>query len=119
MKIMKNNKIEPKSEMPSTVSRQRKSGRVMSTQMNSTIVVAVDSFITHPLYDKRIRRTRRFLVHDQGNKAKLGDSVTIEESRPISKLKRWILISVDKIADSMPAIDEIDQDRDSEVNTQI
>jgi small subunit ribosomal protein S17 len=110
MKTMKESKI--KSEMPKVVSRQRKLGKVMSTQMNSTIVVAVDSFITHPLYDKKIRRTRRFLVHDQGNKAKLGDSVTIEESRPISKLKRWILISIDKVADNMPAIDEVDQDNE-------
>jgi len=81
--------------MPTHKSRQRKIGKVVSTQMTSTIVVSVDSFITHPIYKKKIRKTRRFLVHDPGNRAKLGDVITIEESRPISKLKRWVAI-VDK-----------------------
>lgn len=114
---MKDNKVKSELETRSAVSRQRKLGKVISTQMNSTIVVAVDSFMTHPLYDKKIRRTRRFLVHDVGNKAKLGDSVTIEESRPISKLKHWVLISIDKVADSMPAIEEAL--KDNEVTKQI
>jgi len=73
-------------------SRQRKIGKVVSTQMTSTIVVSVDSFITHPIYKKKIRKTRRFLVHDPDNTAKLGDVITIEESRPISKLKRWVVV---------------------------
>lgn len=73
-------------------SRQRKIGKVVSTQMTSTIVVSVDSFITHPIYKKKIRKTRRFLVHDPDNVAKLGDVITIEESRPISKLKRWVVV---------------------------
>lgn len=115
---MKENKVKSNIEIKDAVIHQRKSGKVVSTQMNSTIVVVVDSFITHPLYDKRIRRTRRFLVHDPESIAKLGDMVTIKESRPISKLKRWVLVSVDKIADNnTPAIDVIDQD--NEVNIQV
>ena len=74
--------------------RQRKIGKVVSTQMVSTVVVSVDSFVSHPLYKKKIRKTRRFLVHDPKNQARLGDIVTIEESRPISKLKRWIIIDI-------------------------
>ena len=72
--------------------KQRKTGKVVSTQMTSTIVVSVDSFINHPIYRKKIRKTRRFLVHDPKNLAKLGETVTIEETRPISKLKRWVLV---------------------------
>jgi len=109
---MKANKVKSSLKVPiapKAALRQRKLGKVVSTQMNSTVVVAVDSFITHPLYDKKIRRTRRFLVHDPKHQAKLGDLVTIEESRPISKLKRWILVRVDKIADQTPGVDEIDQ----------
>ncbi|MBU1083108.1 30S ribosomal protein S17 [Patescibacteria group bacterium] len=109
---MKDNKIKSNINPKHTVTRQHKTGKVMSTQMNSTIVVAVDSFITHPLYDKKMRRTRRFLVHDPESTAKLGDIVTIEESRPISKLKRWILISVDKPVDVMPSIDSVEQDNE-------
>lgn len=74
--------------------RQHKIGKVVSTQMVSTVVVSVDSFVNHPLYKKKIRKTRRFLVHDPKNQARLGDIVTIEESRPISKLKRWIIIDI-------------------------
>ena len=72
--------------------KQRKIGKVVSTQMTSTVVVSVDSFINHPIYRKKIRKTRRFLVHDPKGLAKLGETVTIEETRPISKLKRWVLI---------------------------
>lgn len=114
---MKENKVKAKVGSRKDIPfRQRKVGQVVSTQMNSTIVVAVDSFVTHPLYDKKIRQTRRFLVHAPENTAKLGDSVTIEESRPISKLKRWVLISVDKVADNAPTVAEIE--KSSEINNQ-
>lgn len=114
---MKDNKVKTNVGLSSdTPLRQRKVGKVVSTQMNSTIVVAVDSFVTHPLYDKKIRRTRRFLVHAPESTAKLGDIVTIEESRPISKLKRWVLISIDKLADNAPTVEEIE--KDSEISSQ-
>lgn len=76
--------------------RQRKIGRVVSTQMQSTIVVSVDTLMSHPLYRKKIRKTKRFLVHDPKNEARMGDTVTIEETRPISKLKRWLVVDVQK-----------------------
>lgn len=75
-------------------SKQTKSGRVVSAQMMATVVVSVDSFIRHPLYHKKIRKTRRFLSHNPNNQAKLGDWVTIEETRPISKLKRWVIVDI-------------------------
>jgi len=85
--------------------KQRKIGKVVSTQMASTVVVSVDSYISHPLYKKKIRKTRRFLVHDPANQAKLGTVVTIEETRPISKLKRWILVT-DNNQNTKPVADK-------------
>jgi small subunit ribosomal protein S17 len=76
--------------------RQRKTGRVVSTQMQSTVVVSVDTLMSHPLYRKKIRKTKRFLAHDPKSAAGLGDTVTIEETRPISKLKRWLVVDVKK-----------------------
>ncbi|HAR55028.1 TPA: 30S ribosomal protein S17 [Patescibacteria group bacterium] len=75
-------------------SKQTKSGKVVSAQMMATVVVSVDSFVSHPLYHKKIRKTRRFLAHNPADKAKLGDWVTIEETRPISKLKRWVVVDI-------------------------
>ncbi|MBN2585412.1 30S ribosomal protein S17 [Patescibacteria group bacterium] len=76
--------------------RQRKIGRVVSTQMQSTVVVSVDTLMSHPLYRKKIRKTKRFLAHDPQSTASMGDTVTIEETRPISKLKRWLVVNVKK-----------------------
>jgi len=88
--------------------RQRKTGRVVSTQMQSTVVVSVDTLMSHPLYRKKIRKTKRFLAHDPNGEAGLGDTVTIEETRPISKLKRWRVVDVkkeEKLAD-VAAVEE-------------
>lgn len=106
-KVKSNSK--PMQEHQPAKRHQRKIGKVVSAQMVATIVVEVDSFVTHPLYDKKIRRTRRFLAHDPTRQAKLGDIVVIEETRPISKLKRWVLIEVQQ-SSLAPAInlDDID-----------
>jgi len=71
--------------------RTQKVGRVVSDKMEKTVVVAVDSVRRHPLYRKRITRTSKFLAHDEQNQAKPGDLVRIEETRPLSKRKRWIV----------------------------
>lgn len=89
--------------------KQRKIGTVVSIQMNSTAVVSVDSFVNHPLYKKKIRKTKRFLVHDPDNAVSLGDSVTIEETRPISKLKRWIIVDVKK-NEAVTEEDDLDEE---------
>jgi small subunit ribosomal protein S17 len=74
--------------------RARKVGEVVSTKMNKTIVVAVDMKKAHPLYRRVISRSKKFYVHDEENRALLGDVVRIEETRPMSKLKRWRLLEV-------------------------
>ncbi len=74
--------------------RQTKVGRVVSDKMNKTIVVEVERRVQEARYDRTIRRTSRFLAHDEGSVAKLGDTVRIEETRPLSKTKRWRLREV-------------------------
>ena len=66
-------------------------GTVTSDKMEKTVVVSVDSVRRHPLYHKRITRTSKFLAHDEQNTCKPGDIVRIEETRPLSKRKRWIV----------------------------
>jgi len=71
--------------------RTQKVGKVVSDKMDKTVVVAVSYVRRHPLYHKRITRTSKFYAHDEHNTAKPGDIVRIEETRPISKSKRWIV----------------------------
>ena len=66
-------------------------GRVVSDKMHKTIVVEVERRVKHVEYTRTIKRTSRFHAHDEGNTAKVGDRVRIEETRPLSKLKRWRL----------------------------
>ncbi len=68
-----------------------KTGTVTSTKMQKTIVVTVTTYKTHPKYKKRYRSSSKFYAHDENGVAKLGDTVTITETRPLSKMKRWIL----------------------------
>jgi small subunit ribosomal protein S17 len=76
---------------PAQTPRTQKVGRVVSDKMDKTVVVAVDYVRRHPLYHKRITRTSRFMAHDEQNTCKPGDLVRIEETRPLSKNKRWIV----------------------------
>ena len=71
--------------------RQTKVGRVVSDGMNKSIVVEVERRVQEARYRRTIRRTSRFMAHDEGNTAKVGDQVRIQETRPLSKRKRWIL----------------------------
>ncbi len=75
-------------------SRKFRTGRVVSDSMDKTIVVAVESQVRHPLYGKTIRRTTRLYAHDEENQCGVGDVVQIMETRPLSKQKRWRLVSV-------------------------
>jgi len=74
--------------------RKTKVGRVVSDKMDKTIVVSVERRTRHPLYKRVVRMTTKFSVHDELNQAKIGDTVLIEESRPLSRTKRWRLIEV-------------------------
>jgi small subunit ribosomal protein S17 len=71
-----------------------KVGRVVSDKMDKTVVVAVDYLKPHPLYRKIIRKTNKFHAHDEENTCKVGDLVRIEESRPLSRTKRWRVIEI-------------------------
>ncbi len=74
--------------------RKVRVGTVVSDKMEKTIVVAVETTIRHPLYGKRVKRSKKFKVHDEANEAKLGDVVRIMETRPISKDKNWRLVEI-------------------------
>jgi small subunit ribosomal protein S17 len=79
-----------------TDSRRRatKIGRVVSSAMNKSIVVEVERHVEHGRYKRTVKRTSRFMAHDESNAAKAGDRVRIEETRPLSKRKRWVLREV-------------------------
>ena len=74
--------------------RQRKIGVVTSAKMQKSIVVMVERLVKHPLYKKYIKRRSKFMAHDERNEAKEGDVVLIEETRPLSKRKRWRLVKI-------------------------
>ena len=67
-------------------------GIVVSDKNNKTVVVKVERRFTHPLFKKTVRRTKNYQAHDEANTCKVGDMVLIEESRPISKSKRWVVV---------------------------
>ena len=69
-------------------------GKVVSDKMEKSIVVLIERRVQHPLYGKLIRRSTKLHAHDENNTAKIGDIVTIKESRPISKTKAWTLVEV-------------------------
>ena len=74
--------------------RKTKIGRVVSDKMDKTIVVSVERLARHRLYKRVIRLTTKFKAHDERNEAHVGDTVLIEESRPLSATKRWRLVSI-------------------------
>lgn len=71
--------------------RRRLVGKVTSDTMEKSVVVEVARTKIHPLYRKVVRSTKRYLAHDEQNQAHIGDSVSMVESRPISKRKRWVV----------------------------
>jgi small subunit ribosomal protein S17 len=77
-----------------TGGRKTKVGRVVSDRMDKTVVVSVERLARHPLYKRVIRLTTKFKAHDEDNEAKIGDTVLIEESRPLSATKRWRLVEI-------------------------
>lgn len=74
--------------------RKTRVGKVVSDKMEKTIVVAIRDSVKHPLYKKIIKRTVRFKAHDENNEAKVGDTVMIMETRPLSKDKNWRLVKI-------------------------
>jgi len=74
--------------------RKVRVGYVTSDKMDKTIVVTVEDFIRHPLYGKRVKRTKKFKAHDENNQCGIGDKVRIMETRPLSRDKRWRLVEI-------------------------
>ena len=74
--------------------RRTKTGRVVSDKMDKTVVVSVERLRRHPIYKRVVRLSSKFKAHDQENTARVGDTVRIEESRPLSREKRWTVVEV-------------------------
>ena len=74
--------------------RKSRTGIVVSDKMQKTVVVAIERRVPHPIYGKMITRTKRLKAHDEENSAKVGDTVRIVETRPLSKDKRWRLVEI-------------------------
>src|SRR5947207_6417579 len=87
--------------------RQQKVGTVVSNKMDKTIVVAVESLKKHRIYKRTYKQTKRFHAHDEENTCQVGDVVRIEESRPLSKLKRWRLVEVVKRGSGIVPVEEV------------
>ena len=74
--------------------RRTKTGRVVSDRMDKTVVVSVERRRRHPIYKRVIRLSTKFKAHDEENAARVGDTVRIEESRPLSREKRWRVVEI-------------------------
>jgi len=74
--------------------RRTKVGRVVSDKMDKTVVVSVERLRRHPIYKRVVRLSSKFKAHDEENSARVGDTVRIEESRPLSREKRWRVVEV-------------------------
>ena len=74
--------------------RKVRTGKVTSNKMDKTIVVAIEEHVKHPLYGKVVKRTYKLKAHDEKNECSIGDTVEVMETRPLSKDKRWRLVSI-------------------------
>ena len=84
---------EQTSTTKQTVNRRTLSGVVVAAKMQNTVTVAVDRYVKHPKYQKYQRRTKKYLAHDAAGTATVGQKVTIQETNPISKRKRFTLLA--------------------------
>jgi small subunit ribosomal protein S17 len=74
--------------------RKVRIGKVVSDGMDKTVVVAVERIVADPLYGKRLKKTQRFMAHNEDNRAGVGDKVKLMETRPLSKCKRWRVVEI-------------------------
>jgi len=102
-------KRSPSSPEPTqkTARHQQKVGRVVSNKMDKTIVVIVESLKKHRIYKRTYKQTKRFYAHDEENTCQVGDIVRIEESRPLSKTKRWRLVEIVKPGSGIVPVEEV------------
>ena len=76
--------------------RKQLIGEVLSIKMDKTVVLRVDRRISHPIYKKYVTKSKKYYAHDENNKCAVGDIVKIIESKPVSKLKRWRVLEIQK-----------------------
>ncbi len=74
--------------------RKERVGIIVSDKAEKTVTVSVEALVRHPMYKKRVRRSKKFMVHDESNEARVGDTVRIIETRPLSARKRWRLANI-------------------------
>jgi len=74
--------------------RKTRTGKVISDKMDKTIVVAIEEHVKHPLYKKVVKNTYKLKAHDENNECRIGDTVKVMETRPLSKDKRWRLVEI-------------------------
>ena len=74
--------------------RKTRTGKVVSDKMDKTITVAIENHVKHPLYGKIVKRTYKLKAHDENNECKMGDTVKVMETRPLSKDKRWRVVEI-------------------------
>ena len=74
--------------------RKTRVGKVISNKMVKTIVVAIEDNVKHPIYGKIVKRTLKIHAHDENNECSIGDKVSVMETRPLSKTKRWRLVEI-------------------------
>ncbi len=74
--------------------RKERVGLIVADKADKTVTVSVEALVRHPMYKKRVRRSRKFMVHDERNEARVGDTVRIVETRPLSARKRWRLANI-------------------------
>lgn len=74
--------------------RKQRQGRIVSDSMDKTVVVSVERRMSHPLYGKQVKRQKKYHAHDETNEFRTGDLVLIEETRPLSKKKRWRVVEL-------------------------
>lgn len=97
--------------------RQQKVGRVVSNKMDKTIVVVVETLKKHRIYKRTYKQTKRFYAHDEQNACQIGDMVRIEESRPMSKLKRWRLVEIVKPSSGIVPVEEVLAEADPDLSS--
>ena len=82
------------SEATNTANRRRLTGRVVGDKMDKTVTVQVERMVPHPLYGKFVRRSTKVHAHDENNECQIGDVVIVEQSRPLSKSKKWRFVKL-------------------------
>ena len=97
--------------------RQQRVGRVVSNKMNKTIVVVVETLKKHRIYKRTYKQTKRFQAHDEMNTCQVGDLVRIEETRPLSKMKRWRLVEILKRGSGIVPVEEVLSEADPDLTS--